>query len=103
MKTNRRIIKRFRVEARAALCYKRSFTVTMSKPSAIPAVRGFRDILPEECSHWQTLESASRDLFALYGFGEVLLPILERTDLFARAVGETTMSQPMRWLSLLQR
>src|SRR5436309_104481 len=33
----------------------------MSKPSAIPAVRGFRDILPEECSHWQTLESAGRD------------------------------------------
>ena len=62
----------------------------MSKPSAIPAVRGFRDILPEECTHWHTLESAARELFALYGFGEIRLPILERSELFARAVGETT-------------
>ena len=62
----------------------------MSKPSTIPAVRGFRDILPEECSHWDALESAARDLFTLYGFGEIRLPILERTELFARAVGETT-------------
>ena len=49
----------------------------MSKPSAIPAVRGFRDILPEECRHWHGLESAARELFALYGFGEIRLPILE--------------------------
>src|SRR5881409_850449 len=62
----------------------------MSKPSAIPAVRGFRDILPEECRHWHGLESAARELFARYGFGEIRLPILERTELFARAVGETT-------------
>ena len=62
----------------------------MSKSSAIPAVRGFRDILPEECRHWQALESAARDLFERYDFGEIRLPILERTELFARAVGETT-------------
>ena len=62
----------------------------MSKSSTIPAVRGFRDVLPEECAHWQRLEAAARDLFARYGFGEIRLPILERTELFARAVGETT-------------
>src|SRR5213078_4948966 len=62
----------------------------MPRSATIVAVKGFRDVLPEESRRWQALEEAAREVFAVYGFGEIRLPILERTDLFARAVGETT-------------
>ncbi len=56
----------------------------------IPAVRGFRDILPEESALWQVLESQARTSFAAYGFSEIIVPVIEKTELFARAIGETT-------------
>src|SRR5205809_4299388 len=62
----------------------------MPRSATIVAVKGFRDVLPEESRRWQALEEAAREVFAVYGFGEIRLPILERTELFARAVGETT-------------
>src|SRR5881296_2070446 len=62
----------------------------MPRSVTIAAVKGFRDVLPEESRRWQALEEAAREAFAVYGFGEIRLPILERTELFARSVGETT-------------
>src|SRR5262249_10320871 len=62
----------------------------MAKPSQITAVKGFRDVLPEESDRWRALEDAALRLFSRYGFGEVRVPILERTELFARSLGETT-------------
>jgi histidyl-tRNA synthetase len=62
----------------------------MANPGTISAIRGFRDILPAESRRWRELEDAAQSLFSLYGFGEIRLPILERTDLFARSLGETT-------------
>jgi histidyl-tRNA synthetase len=62
----------------------------MTKRSAIKAVKGFRDVLPEEGSRWQVLEREAATLFGLYGFGEIRLPVAERTELFARSLGETT-------------
>jgi histidyl-tRNA synthetase len=56
----------------------------------ITAIRGFRDILPDEGRLWQVLESQARASFAACGFAEIILPILEKTELFARAIGETT-------------
>lgn len=56
----------------------------------ITAIRGFRDILPEESALWQVLASQARASFAAYGFSEIILPVLEKTELFARAIGETT-------------
>ena len=56
----------------------------------ITAVRGFRDILPEESALWQVLSSQARASFVAYGFHEIILPVLEKTELFARAIGETT-------------
>ena len=56
----------------------------------ISAVKGFRDILPEESVLWQALESHARTSFAAYGFSEIIVPIIEKTELFARAIGETT-------------
>lgn len=56
----------------------------------IAAVRGFRDVLPEESRLWQVLKSQARASFSTYGFTEIILPVIEKTDLFARAIGETT-------------
>jgi histidyl-tRNA synthetase len=56
----------------------------------IAAVRGFRDVLPEESALWQVLEMQARASFAAYGFSEIIIPIIEKTDLFTRAIGETT-------------
>ncbi len=56
----------------------------------IPSVRGMKDVLPPESARWAALEAAYRDYAARFGFSEVRTPILERTELFARAVGEST-------------
>jgi histidyl-tRNA synthetase len=62
----------------------------MTKASAITAVRGFRDVLPDEARSWAALEDAAAACFTRYGFGEIRLPMLERTELFARSLGDTT-------------
>ena len=56
----------------------------------IKALNGFKDILPGEVGLWQRVETVARDIFARFNFSEIRLPILEHTDLFARAIGETT-------------
>ncbi|HEU4400540.1 MAG TPA: histidine--tRNA ligase [Candidatus Polarisedimenticolia bacterium] len=56
----------------------------------IEAVKGVRDILPEEIGRWQFVEAGARETFELYGFREIRKPIFESTDLFARGIGEAT-------------
>jgi histidyl-tRNA synthetase len=56
----------------------------------IKAIRGMRDILPPESSRWQWVESVAREVFDLYGYKEIRLPLLERTELFARSIGADT-------------
>jgi len=57
---------------------------------SITAVRGFKDILPEETGKWQFVERQAREVFAAFGFKEIRIPILEKTDLFKRGIGEST-------------
>ncbi len=56
----------------------------------ITAVKGFKDILPEEAGKWRCVENAAREIFSRFGFKEIRLPILEKTDLFRRGIGEST-------------
>jgi histidyl-tRNA synthetase len=56
----------------------------------IQSVRGVHDILPGEARLWQRLETVARRVFEAYGYREIRLPIFERTELFARAIGEVT-------------
>jgi histidyl-tRNA synthetase len=67
----------------------------------IPQVRGTRDVLPTDSypdpkepwlriGHYHLVEGEARRLFPLYGYREARTPILERTDLFARGIGEAT-------------
>ena len=53
-------------------------------------IRGFRDILPEHIALWQRIEKEAIDLFEAFGFKEIRIPILEKTQLFARSIGEAT-------------
>lgn len=54
------------------------------------AIKGFKDILPEEVGNWQRLESTARGLLGAFGFQEVKLPLMERTELFSRGIGQET-------------
>ncbi len=56
----------------------------------ISGIKGFSDILPGEIESWQFVEEKAREVFALYNFAEIRIPILERTELFSRSIGETT-------------
>ena len=57
---------------------------------SLRAVKGMRDILPDEISKWHRLESAFRQRVEAYGFREARFPIVEPTALFVRSIGETT-------------
>lgn len=57
---------------------------------SVQAVRGVHDILPAEAGRWRRVEGAARDVFEAYGYEEIRLPIFERTELFARGIGEAT-------------
>ena len=56
----------------------------------IQLIRGFKDILPGEVEVWQHIESMARKLFEDFGFKEIRIPIMEKTELFARSIGEDT-------------
>ena len=56
----------------------------------IQAVRGTKDILPDEVGAWQRVEAAARELFARYGYRELRTPVFEQTELFARGIGAET-------------
>jgi len=60
----------------------------MSK--AVQAVRGVKDLLPDAIARWQHVEAVARAVLAAYGYRELRLPILEKTELFARSIGEHT-------------
>ncbi|MDF1534966.1 MAG: histidine--tRNA ligase [bacterium] len=56
----------------------------------IRGIRGFRDIPAEEAFRHRYAEDRTREHFALYGYREVRLPLVESTELFARGIGEAT-------------
>jgi histidyl-tRNA synthetase len=57
---------------------------------AIKAIKGINDILPDVVGKWQLVESVARRIFSNFGFQEIRIPILEKTELFARSIGEAT-------------
>jgi len=48
------------------------------------------DILPEAVATWRHVEGVVREVIESYGYREIRLPILEYTEVFARAIGEVT-------------
>ena len=62
----------------------------VSRRPALKAVRGTRDLLPDQTPLWNRVEVTARAVFARYGFGEIRTPVFEDTTLFSRSVGEET-------------
>jgi histidyl-tRNA synthetase len=56
----------------------------------IKAVKGVKDILPESTPAWRHVETVARDIFARFGYREIVLPIFEKSELFIKGVGELT-------------
>ncbi|MHB8846426.1 MAG: histidine--tRNA ligase [Nitrospirota bacterium] len=56
----------------------------------IQAIKGVKDILPEDMPAWQHLEATARRIFEDYGFSEIRVPVFEYTELFARSIGAST-------------
>jgi histidyl-tRNA synthetase len=56
----------------------------------LQAVRGTRDVLPDEVAAWHKVEAAAHALFARYGYRELRTPVFEETELFARGIGAET-------------
>ena len=60
----------------------------MSSP--IRSIRGMNDILPQDMHYWQSLEDTAVQVFAAYGFEQIRLPMLEKTEVFTRGIGSAT-------------
>jgi histidyl-tRNA synthetase len=58
--------------------------------TALQAVRGMNDVLPDESPLWEFFEDTVRDVFRQYGYRNIRTPIVEKTELFVRGVGQAT-------------
>ena len=58
--------------------------------NSVQAIRGMNDLLPDTVAYWQWVEDVARDVMDAYGYREMRLPLLEKTELFKRSIGEVT-------------
>jgi histidyl-tRNA synthetase len=56
----------------------------------VKSIRGMHDILPEQIDAWHALEATVRRVTAAYGYRELRTPLVEKTELFCRSIGEVT-------------
>lgn len=66
------------------------FIITKEVTVEFTAIKGFKDILPDEIGYWQLLEKEARSLLRLFCFSEIRTPLLEKTELFSRGIGQDT-------------
>jgi histidyl-tRNA synthetase len=57
---------------------------------SITGIKGMNDILPGDVETWQHLEEQARQVFGAFGYREIRVPVVEKTELFCRSIGETT-------------
>ncbi|MFV1996925.1 MAG: histidine--tRNA ligase [Acidiferrobacterales bacterium] len=58
--------------------------------NTIQAIRGMNDLLPDTVVYWQRIEDVARRIMSAYGYREIRLPQLEKTELFKRSIGAVT-------------
>jgi len=56
----------------------------------IRSIRGMNDILPDVTPYWQAVEQTLKTVLSGYGYQEIRFPIVEKTELFKRSIGEVT-------------
>ena len=54
------------------------------------SLRGMNDILPDETPVWQNIEASVHGVFQRFGYSEIRTPLLEKTELFSRSIGDLT-------------
>lgn len=59
-------------------------------PAKIQSVRGMHDILPAAAQGWRRIENAIIRILDAYGYEEIRLPVVEKTELFTRSIGAYT-------------
>jgi histidyl-tRNA synthetase len=56
----------------------------------LQAVRGTRDLLPDDCRKFRMIEETARRVSKLYGFDEIETPMFEAAAVFKRTLGDTS-------------
>jgi histidyl-tRNA synthetase len=56
----------------------------------IRSVRGMNDLMPDASGDWQYVEATVAEALNAYGYREMRVPLVERTELFSRSIGEAT-------------
>jgi histidyl-tRNA synthetase len=56
----------------------------------IQSIRGMSDILPEQAPLWDLFESTVRAWLKAYSYRPIRMPLVEKTELFVRSIGEVT-------------
>jgi len=56
----------------------------------IQSIKGMADVLPEQAALWEFFEDTVRDWLRAYGYRHIRMPLVEKTDLFVRSIGEVT-------------
>jgi histidyl-tRNA synthetase len=56
----------------------------------VQAIRGMNDILPDQIDWWQRVEETARKVLNNFGYREIRTPVIEKLELFARSIGEST-------------
>lgn len=59
-------------------------------PSNIQSIRGMRDIFTGESEYWLALEQTMIQLANSYGYNYLKMPLVEKTELFKRSIGDAT-------------
>jgi histidyl-tRNA synthetase len=57
---------------------------------SVQAIRGMHDIVPMQTPLWQHFEKTVIDILSRYGYQEIRMPLVEKTELFKRSIGEVT-------------
>ena len=58
--------------------------IIISKPP------GIEDIFPDKISKWNFVQRTARDVFSLHNYREIIIPIIEYTEVFSRGLGTET-------------
>jgi histidyl-tRNA synthetase len=57
---------------------------------SIQAIRGMNDLLPDQITWWHRVEETVREVLSNFGYREIRTPVVEKLELFARSIGEST-------------
>jgi len=53
-------------------------------------IKGTQDILPQDSFNWQFLENTIKECMLSFNYKEIRTPVFEKTELFARSIGQET-------------